>query len=89
MKKMLLSNLGYIVLIVALIVIQLYFSFLYRQIAVEADKIDIEYRISTQNIQKIKSEIAENSSLSNIEIKAKKLGFIRAENFIYSSTKTK
>lgn len=83
MKQIFAKNTVYIFLIVVMIFVQLFFSSLYRNISNEADEINREYASINLKTQALDAKIADLSSLSVIERKAKKLGFIYATDIIY------
>jgi len=83
MKQILAKNTAYIFFIIAMIFIQLCFSSLYRGISRDADKINQEYQFTSLKTQTLAAKIADLSSLSGLEKRAKKLGFVPASDVIY------
>ena len=83
MKQILVKNTTYIFFIIIMIFIQLYFSSLYRSISHDADKINQQYQLISLKTQTLEAKIADLSSLSGIEKRAKKLGFVYATDIIY------
>ena len=89
MKKILTSNVFYILAITVFIVIQLYFSVLYRSISIGVEDINREFsRLTLQN-QELTAKITSYTSLSEIERRAKKMGFIPAPDVIYLTSENK
>lgn len=76
LKKLILNNFFYTVIIFFLVVVQLVFSYLYKNASFLLLKITKEKNTYSLENQKLKSKIAEFSSLSAIEKKAFKMGFI-------------
>lgn len=74
-------------MIIAFIAVQLCFSSLYRSISKDADKINQEYALISLKTQTLEAKIADLSSLSAIEKRAKKLGFVNAADIIYLTSK--
>lgn len=83
LKTILVNNVFYVLMITAFIAIQLCFSSLYRGISRDADKINQEYALISLKTQTLDAKIADLSSLSGIEKRAKKLGFVPVTDIIY------
>ncbi len=89
MKKILTSNIFYILTITFFIVIQLYFSVLYRSISIGVEDINRQFSQLTLENQELTAKITGFTSLSEIERKAKKMGFILAADIVYLTSEKK
>lgn len=76
LKKLIRNNFFYALIIFLLVVVQLVFSYLYKNASLSLLEITKEKNLYFFENQKLKSKIAEFSSLSAIEKKAFKMGFI-------------
>lgn len=89
MKKILTSNIFYILTITIFIVIQLYFSVLYRSISIGVEDINREFSRLTLENQELTAKITNYTSLSEIERKAKIMGFVPASDIVYLTSENK
>lgn len=76
LKKLIRNNFFYALIIFLLVVVQLVFSYLYKNASVSLLEITRDKNFYFLENQKLKSKIAEFSSLSKVEEKALKMGFI-------------
>lgn len=83
MKTILTRNIIFVLIIGATLIVQLYFSTRYRLMAREAQLINQDYRQLNLDNQEYASQIAELTSLSSVEKKAKGLGFTLGCDTIY------
>ena len=86
MFKIVKFNFLYLFIIAFCVIIQLYVSFQFRTMARGMEKTYEELEKFSLDNEKLKSEITDATSLSAIEKKAKKIGFVSANNFIYFSS---
>lgn len=82
-KKILLSNFLYLIIIFSAICVEVYFSYLFNQASLSLESNSGGFEEASLENQKLTSEITKYSSLSSIEERAAKLGFVKNGKVVY------